>query len=50
MYHKDEGGILLPGVYKHSLKHDGRPDGRFWLLVGTWNLGSLSGKGGEVCQ
>ena len=31
------------------LQYDGRPDERFGLRVGTWNLGSLSGKG-EVCE
>ena len=35
---------------RHSLQNDGRPDLRFGLRVGTWNLGSLSGKGGEVCD
>ena len=33
-----------------SLQYDGRPDGRFGLWVGTWNVGSLSGKGVEFCE
>ena len=39
-----------PGAYRHSLQYDGRPDWRFKARVGTWNIGSLSGKGGEVCE
>ena len=30
------------------MQYDGRPDGRFGLWVGTWNLGSLSGNGVDV--
>ena len=44
------GATPHPGAYKHSLQYDGRPDGRVWVRVGTWNLGSVSGKGGEVCE
>ena len=40
------GATPHPGAYKNSLQYDGRPDGRF----GTWNLGSVSGKGGLVCE
>ena len=47
-YHKKECATLHPGVYKHSLLYYGRPDGRFGVRVGTWNLGSLSGKGGDI--
>ena len=43
--HKKEGLTPHPGVCKHILQYDGKPDGRFWVRVGTWNLGSLSGKG-----
>ena len=32
-------------VLRHSFQHDGRPDERFGVLVGMWNVGSLSGKG-----
>ena len=48
-YHEKEGGTPHPGVRKHSLQYDGRPDERFWLRVWTWNLGSLCGNGGDVC-
>ena len=33
-----------------SMQYDGRPDGRIGVRVGMWNLGSLSGNGGEVCE
>ena len=49
-YHNKEGGTLHPGVCMHGFQYDGRPDGRFLMWVGTWNLGSLSGKGEEVCK
>ena len=47
-HHKKEGATPHPGACKFSLQYDGRPDGRLWVRIGTWNLGSLSGKGGEV--
>ena len=37
-----------PGACKHGLQFDRRPDKRIGVRVGTWNLGSLSGKGGAV--
>ena len=49
-YHKKEGTAPHPGACKYSLQYDGRPDGRFGVRVGTWNLGSLSGKRGDVCE
>ena len=42
-----EGATSHPGARKHSMQYDGRPDGRLGVRVGTWNLGSLTGKGGE---
>ena len=48
--HKDEGAALHPGACTHNLQYEGRPGGRFWVWVMAWNLGSLSGKGGEVCE
>ena len=33
-----------------GLQYDGRSAERFGLLVRMWNLGSLRGKGGEVCE
>ena len=61
-YHKEKGATphpgacnpnpgacnLHPGACKFSLKYDGRPDECLGEQVGMWNLGSLSGKGGEV--
>ena len=49
-YHEKEGATPHPGAYKYSLQYDGRTDERFGVRVGTWNLGSLSGKGGEFCE
>ena len=43
-YHTKEGATPHPGVCKHSLQYDGRPDGLIGVWVGTWNLGSLSAK------
>ena len=43
--HKREGVTLYHCM--HSLQYDGRPGGCLVVRVGTWNLGSLSGKGGE---
>ena len=44
-YHKKEGITPHPGACKLSLQYDRRPDECFVVRVGTWNLGSLSGKG-----
>ena len=44
-YHKKESANQHPDVCKFSLQYDWRPDGRFDVWVGMWNLGSLSGKG-----
>ena len=49
-YHKREGATPHPEAYKHSLQYVGRPDGCLGVRVGMWNLGSLSGKGGQVCE
>ena len=46
-YHK-ECITLPPGTCNLSLQYDGRPDERFGVQFGTWNLGS--GKGGVVCE
>ena len=32
------------------MQYDGRPDGCLGVQVGTWNLDSLRGKGGGVCE
>ena len=37
-YHMKEGAMLHPRVCKHSLQYDWRPDGCFWVQVGTWNF------------
>ena len=49
-YCKKEGATLHTEAHKCSLQYDGRPDGHFGMQVWTWNLGSLSGQKGEVCE
>ena len=49
-YHKQEGATPHPGPRKHCLQNDGKPDERFGVRVGTWNIGSMSGRGTEVCE
>ena len=49
-YHKQEGATPDPGPCKHCLQNDGKPDKRFGVRVGTWNIGSMSGRGTEVCE
>ena len=49
-YHKQEGATPDPGPRKHCLQNDGKPDERFGVRVGTWNIGSMSGRGTEVCE
>ena len=39
---KNEGAASHPGVQRHTLQYDGRPDWRFEVLDGRWNLGSQS--------
>ena len=38
-----------PGLFRHSLKFDGRSDWRFWVWVGVWNRGGLRGEI-ELCE
>ena len=47
--HKKEDATPHPGVGKHGLQYDRRPNGHFAVLVGTWNFGSLSRKG-DICE
>ena len=47
-YHKNEGATLHAGACKHSLQHDGRPNGRLGVRVGLCNLGNLSRKGWKM--
>ena len=47
VYGKKEGATTNPGA---CLQHDERTYGRIGVLVGMWNIGSLNGKGGEVCE
>ena len=49
-YPKKKSATQHPGMCKHSLQYDWRPDGHFGVRVGRWNLGSLSGNGVEVCE
>ena len=48
--HNKEGATLHLGSCKYSLQYYGWLDWRLWLRVGTWNLGSLSGRVVEVCE
>ena len=45
-----EDATTHAGLCRRSLQYDGRLDGRFGVRVGTWNFGSLSEKGGEICE
>ena len=49
-YHKQKGATPCPGPCKHCLQNDGKPDERLGVRVGTWNVGSMSGRGTEVCE
>ena len=49
-YHKQKGAAPDPGLCKHCLQNDGKPDERLGVRVGTWNVGSMSGRGTEVCD
>ena len=49
-YYKEEGATLHPGACKFSLQYDRKPDDRIRVRVVMLNLGSLGGKGGEVCE
>ena len=39
-----------PGLCKHSLQNDGKPDECLGERVGAWNVGSMNGKGVKVCE
>ena len=43
-FHEKDGATPYHGACKFSLQYDRRPDERFGVRVGMWNLGSLSGK------
>ena len=49
-YHKKERETLHPGARKHSLQCDRRLNEGIGVRVGTWNVGGLGGKVGEVCE
>ena len=49
-YHKKEDATWNAGGCKYSLQYDGRLDRHIVVQVGMWNIGSLSAKGGEVCE
>ena len=50
VYYKKERATPHPGYGMYSLQYDTRPDWSFWARIGTSNIGSLSQKGGEVCE
>ena len=47
-YYKKEGAPPHAGACKHSMQFDRRPDVRFGVRAGMWNLVSLSGKGEDL--
>ena len=49
-YHYSEVAAPYLGACKDRLHYDERSDWRFEVRVGMWIVGSLSGKGGEVCE
>ena len=49
-YHKQKGATPELRPCKHCLQNDGKPDELLGLRVGTWNVGSMSGRGTEVCE
>ena len=49
-YHKQKGVTPDSGPRKHCLHYDGKPDKRLGVRFGTWNVGSISGRGTEVCE
>ena len=42
--------LTLAGLCKHCLQNDGKSDEWLGMRVGTWNVGSMSGRGTEVCE
>ena len=44
------GATSDPGQRNHCLQNDGKPDEPLGVRVGTWNVGSISGRGTEVCE
>ena len=49
-YHKQKGATPDSGLRKYCLHYDGKPDKRLGVRFGTWNVGSISGRGTEVCE
>ena len=49
-YHKQKGAAPDPVPCKHCLQNNGKPDKRLGVSVGTWNVGSMSGRGTELCE
>ena len=49
-YHKQKGATPDSGPCKHCLHNDGKPDEWLGVRLGTWNVGSISWRGTEVCE
>ena len=49
-YQKQKGATPDLGPRKHCLQNDGKPDEQLGVRVGAWNVGSMSGRGTEVCK
>ena len=45
---KKKGAVPDAGPRKHCLQNDGKPDELLGVRMGTWNVGSMSGRGTEV--
>ena len=49
-YHKQKGATPDLGPCKHCLQNGWKLDERLRVRVGTWNVGSMSGRDTEVCE
>ena len=49
-YYKQNSAAPDPGLCKHCLQNDGKLDERLRVRMETWNVGSMSGRGTEVCK
>ena len=49
-YLKKESANPHPRSRKHTLHYDGKPDEHLGVRLGSWNVGSISGRGTEVCE
>ena len=50
VYNKQKVAAPDSGPPKHSLQNDGKPDEQLGMRMRTWNVGSVSRRGTEVCE